>query len=97
MCSEAMQKRGQLKMTKVISIVFLGLLGSGLCLIIRDTLRGSGAFGLRFKPLICPGCNRRVTLLAKTTTPFLKRTMGFWICPYCGCEMDHYGKKVKKK
>ena len=75
------------------ALVFLTL-GVGLFLVVRDTIRKSGKWGINTRPVRCPECgepapvvrmpkNRRQTLWGGAT------------CVRCGCEYDKWGRAVE--
>ena len=77
----------------VVGVMFLGLLGLG-ALVVRDTVRGSGKWGVNTKPIECPRCGELAPLVRK---PANRRQMlwGGATCKECGQEYDKWGKPVE--
>lgn len=76
-----------------LSVAVLGGLLIGAVLVVRDSIRRRGNWGLNFQPVVCPRCgepapavrvpkNRRQTLWGGCT------------CAECGCEYDKWGNEV---
>ncbi len=77
----------------VIGVMFVGLLGLG-ALVVRDTVRGSGKWGVNTKPLECPHCGEPAPLVRKPAN----RRQTLWggaTCRECGQEYDKWGKPVE--
>lgn len=74
-------------------LLFLGLLGLG-ALVVRDTVRGAGKWGVNTKPIECPNCGEPAPLIRK---PANRRQMlwGGATCKECGQEYDKWGKPVE--
>src|SRR4051794_2381428 len=75
-------------------LVFLGL-AIGLGLLIRDTLRRNGKWGINLNPVFCPGCGEPAPILR---TP-LNRRQAMWggqICAKCGTQFDKWGHPLPK-
>jgi hypothetical protein len=67
----------------------------GLFLMMRDTARGRGKWGLNYSPPSeCPGCGERLPLV-RVPTSFRQAMWGGWTCTYCGCELDKWGKVIR--
>ncbi len=70
----------------------MGLLIAGAVLVVRDTKRGSGNWGINTKGLICPRCH----ISAPPVRVPRNRTQALWggfTCA-CGCEVDKWGKEI---
>lgn len=67
-------------------------------LLLRDTIRQQGRWGINFKSLAgsrCPICS---TPLPTVRTPRSVSQMlwGGWTCAKCGCEIDKWGKVASR-
>jgi hypothetical protein len=77
-----------------IVVAILGLAGTGLFLVIRDTIRGRGKWGIVLSPPSeCPECGEPLPLV-RVPTSSRQAMWGGWTCTYCGCELDKYGKVI---
>jgi len=65
----------------------------GLYLLIRDTVRRQGRWGVNVEPVACPRCE---TVLARIRVPrsFRQAMWGGYTCSGCGCEVEKWGKEV---
>ncbi|HYH66617.1 MAG TPA: hypothetical protein VD866_18120 [Urbifossiella sp.] len=74
-------------------LLFLGLLGLGV-LVVRDTVRRSGKWGVNPRPIECPRCGEPAPLVRQ---PANRRQMlwGGATCMECGQEFDKWGKPVE--
>lgn len=77
-------------------LVIFAVLGFFGFLVVRDTVRGSGKWGVNPKGLAgmeCPRCGTPVPAVRK---PANRRQVlwGGWTCPECGCEIDKWGREV---
>ncbi len=70
-------------------LLFLGL-GVGLFLVIRDTLRGRGRWGVNSKPVRCPECDEPAPVV-RIPKNFRETLWGGATCVRCGCEYDKWG------
>lgn len=81
----------------IVDIIFIFLFVVGLITIvffvIPQTIRGSGKYGINLKGRCCPNCGKRLPFpsLPKSIVQLWENNRN---CPYCGCEMDIWGKKV---
>ena len=70
--------------------VFLFALGF---LVVRDTVRGRGRWGMNFRPVNCPRCDEPMPEVRVPKS--LNQTLwGGSTCPACGCEVDKWGNEV---
>jgi hypothetical protein len=79
-----------------IAVIFFAVM------IVRDTMRQSGRWGINFKQPRCPTCNTLMPLLPKHTSlrQRLRRALWAWgdsTCPQCGLELDKWGNPVSDK
>ena len=77
----------------IAAIVLLGHLVVSAVFVIRDTVRKRGKWGINLKEVRCPECG--------TTMPWYRQPanlrQALWgggTCPYCGQEVDKWGKPV---
>ncbi len=78
------------------SVLMLGALAVGLVLMVRDTIRRRGNFGINLKPAVCTQCG---TPAPAIRTPANRRQMlwGGWTCAECGYELDKWGRPVAEQ
>ncbi|WP_145243330.1 hypothetical protein [Urbifossiella limnaea] len=76
----------------VVGTLFLGLLGLGT-LVVRDTVRRRGKWGVNPRPIECPNCGEPAPVVRK---PANRRQMlwGGATCAECGQEYDKWGDPV---
>jgi hypothetical protein len=77
-----------------VTVLVLGLLAVGAFLVIRDTVRGRGNWGIPGRmPTACPECEEPLPMV-RVPTSFRQALWGGWTCTYCGCEIDKWGKVI---
>src|SRR5262245_20763909 len=76
----------------IAAVVFVPLLVL-LELVIRDTARGSGRWGINTNPVRCPRCGERAPPRRKPEN-WREALWGGATCGQCGCEYDKWGKPV---
>src|ERR1035437_5569396 len=79
--------------TLVVVVTLIGLEACGLYLVIRDTRRRSGKWGINRKPVSCPRCHSRAPFI-RIPTSWRQAMWGGWTCKSCGCEMDKWGAET---
>jgi hypothetical protein len=77
-------------------IIFLGLavvgsLLTGAVLIIRDTYRKRGRWGIPLEAVSCARCGEPVPLV-RVPASVQQALWGGWTCPRCGLENDKWGR-----
>jgi hypothetical protein len=78
----------------IVGIVFIGLSVLGLYLIIRDTRRRSGKWGVNSNLFnFCPRCQEPLPR-ERTATSWRQMLWGGWTCQSCGCEIDKWGREI---
>jgi hypothetical protein len=65
----------------------------GLALMLRDTSRRSGRWGINLKPVACPRCGSTISGLRLPASP-RQALWGGRTCRSCGCEMDKWGREL---
>ena len=86
-------------MTKfnIIVIVVAAFVGCpAIFLVIRDTLRGNGRWGISFRGRACPACGTPLPLIRRPQNE-RQRLWGGSTCQKCGAEVDKWGKIVDVK
>jgi hypothetical protein len=77
-----------------LSVVIFGLLLTGLVLMIRDTIRQRGNWGLNLKPGPCTECGTPMPMIRKPAN-WRQALWGGWTCPECGLELDKWSRPVE--
>jgi hypothetical protein len=65
-------------------------------LVVRDTIRREGKWGVNFKSLAgadCPGCGAELPAV-RVPKNFRQTLWAGWTCDECGCEIDKWGREV---
>lgn len=65
-------------------------------LILRDTIRRRGPYGINFKRIVCPQCGARLRR-GITSPDWKERWYGGWMCHECGIELSQYGRPWKEQ
>ncbi|MBV9123640.1 MAG: hypothetical protein JO112_09805 [Planctomycetes bacterium] len=71
-------------------------LALGFYLVVRDSVRHAGKWGINFQGLPggrCPGCERSLPVV-RVPSSVHQALWGGWTCTQCGCEIDKWGQKV---
>ena len=80
----------------VLCVVVFGSLFVGGYLVIRDTYRQKGRWGVNTKPGKCRQCETPAPLVRIPKN--LNQTLwGGWTCAECGYELDKWGEPVEKQ
>jgi len=90
---DAMPEWAQITVVAVICAAIFGPLLVGLVLVIRDTVRGSGRWGVNTRPIRCPRCDEPAPLVRRPAN-FRQMLWGGHTCRECGCEYDKWGKPI---
>lgn len=77
----------------VAGIVVLGLLIAGAVLVVRDTVRGRGRWGISLTPPACKECGEPPPVV-RVPANARQAMWGGWTCPRCGLEVDKWGDPV---
>jgi hypothetical protein len=78
-----------------VALGVAGLLGIGAYLVVRDTKRGSGRWGINTQPAKCGRCGEPAPAERKPGS--LRQVLwGGWKCGRCGCELDQWGNAPRK-
>lgn len=84
-------------MVLVLALVVLAVavgLSVLLGLIVRDTQRREGNWGLNARPGQCPKCAAPLPTV-RAPKNFRQAMWGGWTCAGCGAELDKWGREVK--
>lgn len=85
-----------------VALIIVAALGSlmgsglliGLILIVRDTIRKRGRWGINLRPVFCPDCGLPAPAIRKPKNA--RQTMwGGCTCTGCGTEYDKWGYPVE--
>jgi hypothetical protein len=79
-----------------VSVLMFGALAVGLMLVIRDTIRQRGNWGVNFKPAACTECGTPAPLVRKPAN-WRQAMWGGWTCKECGFELDKWGRPVAEQ
>lgn len=89
------QRPEELAVLAVVLAMFAGLLLL-LLLVVRDTIRKRGRWGLNFKSWEGTDCPRCGSSLPPAQFPktFRQALWGGWTCDDCGCAIDKWGREI---
>jgi hypothetical protein len=76
-----------------LSVALIALEACGFYLIVRDTKRRSGKWGINRRLVICPCCRSRQSFF-RIPTSWHQGLWGGWTCKSCGREMDKWGEEI---
>ena len=66
----------------------------GAALVVRDTARGRGRWGMNFRSVLCPSCGEPAPFVRKPANR-RQALWGGWTCRVCGCEYDKWGEALE--
>jgi hypothetical protein len=76
-----------------LSVCVALVLAAGAVLVVRDTVRGRGRWGVNPRPVRCPECGEPAPAVRRPTN----RRQALWgggTCERCGTEYDKWGHRV---
>ena len=76
----------------ICAVVFIPLL-VGLVLVIRDTVRKKGRWGINTNQVYCPRCGEWAPAV-RAPRNLRQMLWGGWTCERCGQEFDKWGEPV---
>ena len=77
----------------LVGVPLLCFLAVGAVLVVRDTIRQRGKWGLNFKPVTCTQCGTPMPVVRKPAN--LRQALwGGGTCPECGFELDKWGQPI---
>ena len=81
----------------IIFILFFLFFLIGTIFVIIGSYKRKGRMGINTDSIIvCPRCGETLPKFRKPTS--LRQTLwGGWTCKKCGCEVDKWGKEIKKQ
>jgi ribosomal protein L37E len=77
-----------------LAVLIFGLLTVGLVLVVRDTIRQRGKWGINTKPGVCTQCGTPAPLV-RVPANRKQALWGGWTCAECGFELDKWGRPVE--
>jgi hypothetical protein len=83
----------QITVVMLIMAVVFGPLLVGLVLMIRDTRRGYGRWGINSAAIYCPRCDTPAPVV-RVPANLRQMIWGGATCAECGCEYDKWGKPL---
>lgn len=66
-----------------------------IILVVRDTIRGEGAWGINAGRVNCPECNAPLPRFRRPKND-RQRMWGGWTCAFCQTEIDKMGQRVEE-
>jgi hypothetical protein len=79
-----------------VGLGMAALLGIGAILVVRDTIRRRGRWGMNFQPAKCAQCGEPCPFVRKPAS--LRQALwGGWTCKQCGFELDKWGRPVAEQ
>jgi hypothetical protein len=79
----------------LIGLMVLAL-GGGLVLIVRDTVRRRGNWGVNTKPVFCPQCGESAPVV-RAPKNWQQALWGGCTCARCGLEYDKWGRALDEQ
>jgi hypothetical protein len=82
----------------VVSVLCFGVLAVFSVLVIRDTIRRHGQYGINFKQAVCIQCATPLPGM-RVPTNWYQAAWDGWTCTQCRFELDKWGRpaEVQKK
>ena len=81
------------KLHIIVIVVSAFIACPAIFLVIRDTLRGSGRWGISFRGRPCPTCGTPLPLIRRPQNE-RQRLWGGSTCQKCGTEVDKWGRII---
>jgi hypothetical protein len=78
-------------------IPMIGLLAAGAVLIVRDTIRQRGKWGIPLKQAVCTQCGTLMPMAFRKPTSWRQAMWGGWTCAECGYELDRWGRPLAEQ
>lgn len=79
----------------IVSILIFGPLAVLWVLMIRDTIRKRGKWGINMRPVDCTQCGTPMPMMFRVPTNWRQAMWGGWTCPECGLDLDKWGRPVE--
>lgn len=77
----------------VLTVVVVGIPAAIIGLIVVQTIRREGRWGMNLKPTSCPECQTPAPAF-RTPKNARQAMWGGWTCERCGLELDKWGRPV---
>jgi hypothetical protein len=82
----------------VLNLAIGALVVVGLILVVRDTVRRSGRWGINFTRIVCPHCGvhagpGRIRMPRNAD----QALWGGRTCERCGCHLDKWGREIAQR
>jgi hypothetical protein len=78
----------------ILLLAVVGVLGFFLLLMIRDTIRRKGRWGINPNQVRCPRCGQEMPKI-RVPVSLNQASWGGGTCAKCGCEMDKWGVEIR--
>jgi hypothetical protein len=79
-----------------VCLILILVIGITLSLVLIDTVRQKGRFGINFNVPNCPNCGQQAPVIRKPKT-IRQFLWGGGICAKCGSEIDKWGNEIIQK
>lgn len=79
-----------------LAIIFFLIVFAALVLVVTDTIRGKGRFGINFNVPNCPTCGEKLPTVRQPKS-FNQAMWGGATCEFCQTEVDKWGKIINSK
>ncbi len=76
-----------------VAVIMTVVLMTGAALVVRDTLRKHGRWGINLRPVHCPECGEPAPVVRRPKN----RRQALWggcTCEVCGLEYDKWGRAI---
>jgi hypothetical protein len=78
----------------VVGVLMASAFAIGVVLVIRDTIRQRGNWGINLRPGPCLQCGAPMPMIRKPEN-WRQAMWGGWRCPECSLELDRWGRPVE--
>jgi len=79
-----------------VFLIIVVSIGIALSLVVIDTVRQKGRFGINLGVPNCPKCSQKVPVIRKPKT-IRQFLWGGGTCTKCGCEIDKWGNEIRQE
>jgi predicted RNA-binding Zn-ribbon protein involved in translation (DUF1610 family) len=76
-----------------LAVVMALTLAAGSVVVVRDTIRRRGRWGINLRRVHCPACGESAPVIRKPKNR-RQALWGGWTCEACGLECDKWGRTV---
>jgi hypothetical protein len=81
------------KMAAILTLLVIAPFAIGAILVIRDTVRRKGRWGVNLRRVHCPACHTIAPVIRPAANP-RQALWGGWTCQNCGVEFDKWGMRM---